>query len=247
MKASFKLAAIALALGAALSAQASPQNAGFPQAPLGDRPIGTMTHQMTSSFGGATGGGTLRAEVWDIDPVWGSGMSNIFYQITNNAGSVDPILSAFSTGGSVSEMDIFTSAGNWYGQTPNAFGGFVRGTAESAGLFGYMYEDRNVDDGVITPTEYDVEMRFTQNPGEIGNTFNGITPGNSSFIGMVGVYGILGNGIQGRGFRLGTVDVGGYSVATYVSAVPEPETYAMLLAGLGLIGTMVKRRKAQPA
>src|SRR5687768_2150878 len=29
-----------------------------------------------------------------------------------------------------------------------------------------------------------------------------------------------------------------------VSAVPEPETYAMLLAGLGLIGTMVRRRKS---
>jgi hypothetical protein len=28
-----------------------------------------------------------------------------------------------------------------------------------------------------------------------------------------------------------------------VSAVPEPETYAMLLAGLGLIGSMVRRRK----
>lgn len=28
-----------------------------------------------------------------------------------------------------------------------------------------------------------------------------------------------------------------------VSPVPEPETYAMLLAGLGLIGTMVRRRK----
>jgi hypothetical protein len=27
-----------------------------------------------------------------------------------------------------------------------------------------------------------------------------------------------------------------------VSAVPEPETYAMLLAGLGLIGAMVRRR-----
>jgi hypothetical protein len=28
-----------------------------------------------------------------------------------------------------------------------------------------------------------------------------------------------------------------------VSAVPEPETYAMLLAGLGLVGTMIRRRK----
>ena len=29
-----------------------------------------------------------------------------------------------------------------------------------------------------------------------------------------------------------------------VAPIPEPETYAMLLAGLGLIGTMVRRRKA---
>ncbi|MDP1573390.1 MAG: FxDxF family PEP-CTERM protein [Coxiellaceae bacterium] len=28
-----------------------------------------------------------------------------------------------------------------------------------------------------------------------------------------------------------------------VSAVPEPETYAMLLAGLGLLGFMARRRK----
>jgi hypothetical protein len=32
-----------------------------------------------------------------------------------------------------------------------------------------------------------------------------------------------------------------------ISPVPEPETYAMLLAGLGLIGAAVKRRKAKQA
>jgi len=30
----------------------------------------------------------------------------------------------------------------------------------------------------------------------------------------------------------------------YAAPVPEPETYAMLLAGLGLIGAVSRRRKA---
>jgi len=32
-----------------------------------------------------------------------------------------------------------------------------------------------------------------------------------------------------------------------VTAVPEPETYAMMLAGLGLIGTIARRRKVRSA
>jgi hypothetical protein len=34
---------------------------------------------------------------------------------------------------------------------------------------------------------------------------------------------------------------------TSVSAVPEPETYAMLLAGLGLMGAVARRRRAKQA
>ncbi|HQY23214.1 MAG TPA: FxDxF family PEP-CTERM protein, partial [Gammaproteobacteria bacterium] len=33
------------------------------------------------------------------------------------------------------------------------------------------------------------------------------------------------------------------SYAVALSAVPEPETYAMLLAGLGLIGFSIRRRR----
>jgi hypothetical protein len=32
-----------------------------------------------------------------------------------------------------------------------------------------------------------------------------------------------------------------------VSSVPEPETYAMMLAGLGLMGTIARRRKIKTA
>ena len=49
------------------------------------------------------------------------------------------------------------------------------------------------------------------------------------------------------GYSLGDLADGssvsfGYTY-TFANPVPEPETYAMLLAGLGLVGFMVRRRK----
>jgi hypothetical protein len=35
----------------------------------------------------------------------------------------------------------------------------------------------------------------------------------------------------------------GITAGSLVTAIPEPETYAMLLAGLGLMGFLVRRRK----
>ena len=48
------------------------------------------------------------------------------------------------------------------------------------------------------------------------------------------------NPLPGGSFNL---DIAGV-VAGPVASVPEPETYAMLLAGLGLMGFVVRRRKA---
>lgn len=48
---------------------------------------------------------------------------------------------------------------------------------------------------------------------------------------------------QISGGSTGGAGDGAMSAVVAVSAVPEPETYAMMLAGFGLIGTIVRRRK----
>ncbi len=54
--------------------------------------------------------------------------------------------------------------------------------------------------------------------------------------------GLLDGGVHVRSL------IGGQSESLVtVSAVPEPETYAMMLAGLGLVGAIARRRKAKQA
>jgi type III secretory pathway component EscS len=45
----------------------------------------------------------------------------------------------------------------------------------------------------------------------------------------------------------GTYTLNTINASAVLTPVPEPETYAMLLAGLGMIGAMVRRRKASKA
>ena len=72
---------------------------------------------------------------------------------------------------------------------------------------------------------------------------------------------ILTNTFQFRGIQMGATNIASFELTssgnpsplfqsmTFTAAVPEPETYAMLLAGLGLMGALARRRqqKKMPA
>jgi hypothetical protein len=81
------------------------------------------------------------------------------------------------------------------------------------------------------------------NPTNTSLTFDQMIYGDMTRFGMMGpmVTGWMGmTGIAGGG------SMGGSPVSLSITAaVPEPETYAMMMAGLGLVGFMSRRRKAQ--
>lgn len=71
--------------------------------------------------------------------------------------------------------------------------------------------------------------------------FDGTTGSTTHSFGNLGVgdyyYQVTGVGTGTRG--------GFYTISSTVTPVPEPETYALMLAGLGAVGFLVKRRRAR--
>lgn len=146
----------------------------------------------------------------------GTGL-DFYYQFTNNANSANGLerFSAFDFSGlGATPVNVF--------QTGAGFGIFTNGTSRSD------YADRTIA-GVIG---------FNFLPSA---TSNKVLPGTTSFIQIIRTNGV--------GYKLGNFGIidgiadnaKGFAPIT---AVPEPETYAMLIAGLALLGFISKRRKS---
>jgi len=73
------------------------------------------------------------------------------------------------------------------------------------------------------------QYSFDGTTGSTWHTTAGLTAGSY-------YYAITGNATGSQG--------GFYSITSTVTPVPEPETYAMLLAGLGVVGSLYRRRKS---
>lgn len=102
------------------------------------------------------------------------------------------------------------------------------------GFFGGPFNDNNPNDAVVTP--------FASG---VGGTFSGkwdAPEGNNTTFAAQ-----LDNILSGRAYiNFHTVQFGGGEIRgnILVSAVPEPETYALLLGGLAAVGAVRRRRGA---
>jgi hypothetical protein len=140
---------------------------------------------------------------------------DFYYQFTNNDTSKNGI--ERFTGYDFSTLGA--TAVNVF-QTGSAFGIFTAGTETSD------YADRTAL-GVIG-------FNF------VPNAHSKVNPGTTSFTQIIRT-----NARQYVAGNFGLLDGIGDNAKGFATAVPEPESYAMLLAGLGMIATIIRRRKAK--
>ncbi len=96
------------------------------------------------------------------------------------------------------------------------------------------------DDGVIN---FDNKQTGTFVLGlKQGNGFSLYLFNASNVLGGISSLGYDTNGVKSRG-GVGLSHAGFFGAPT-TAPIPEPETYAMMLAGLGLLGFMARRKKA---
>ena len=142
----------------------------------------------------------------------------------DDGGTASGIFSTDSATGGLLSYDITTTAGSVLGGGHYFTGGPSASFVDLAD--GFQVAKTNLI--FFVPTPIHLALRFA-NPLNIPGS-NALIAGGGSFIFPIGSDEMLGSGLSVR--RRLVTD----GIATSVSAVPEPETYAMKLAGFGPAG-----------
>lgn len=117
--------------------------------------------------------------------------------------------------------------------------------------FDWQLSTRDVGDGVGNDYAF---VSIGDTLVTLGSASQATQPGQGSFLAQTGWQSFSHTFAHAGTYRvaLGVVDVGDFAASSslsvgVVTAVPEPEAVAMLLAGLGLVAGAVRRRKAVQA
>lgn len=126
----------------------------------------------------------------------------------------------------------------------NSATGYAIFSADSLGSSWTAVKNFDLTIGNVHYTRSDVGVYLWASGAFVGGLLtdlNGLGSGTNDFW-------IDLNTTQSFGFAYTSVSKSGYwesyDIKQTVSAVPEPETYGMFLAGLGLLGVVARRRKA---
>ncbi|MDV6345978.1 PEP-CTERM sorting domain-containing protein [Nitrosomonas sp. Is35] len=198
----------------------------------GSNPLGTVSFPVGGSISVSTNLGSSGWNLLETVSIPTSGHVAVTIQLTNNTGA-DATNVQWSVG---VDPDQGIPGGVGFGTTNEILGTGNASAVKATSLDGWSLTLANTTSAGAFDIAGYVDPFSCCAPIDAATIFSaGQTVGN---------YGFSDSSIN-LAFALGDIANGGKSQVIgyeYIMAVPEPETYAMLLAGLGLIGFSARRR-----
>jgi hypothetical protein len=188
--------------------------------------FGTLLGFVSTDVKTTTFAGEARAAVFDGRE---AGVNlDFYYQFTNFGDSADAITRITAGGFSGMSVDVRQDGGMW--------GDFVRGMSatstvdlSSDGTLGFNFEP------TVLPGRTTTVLRVRTAATSFVDSWMSIIDGTSTVAHAFAPSGAV--------LPPPIVDVPGDGLPPPVAEVPEPETYAMMLAGLGMLGFVGRRRR----
>jgi PEP-CTERM motif len=196
--------------------------------------ITTNATQITTTVGGLTVFGAVDAVV-PVNP-WGISVSSTVVDLDGSPGP-----------GAVGKDGFNITAGNRYTLTFD-LGGAQRGGAAD-GVFVALLAQPDWIGADAKGTGY---FAFAQFLGEFGESFTALRDLQSTDPILRSTISFTSRTNSTFGFRIGTSSADNVgplldSVSFSVAPIPEPASWAMLIAGFGLVGTAMRRRRTAAA